>query len=350
MLRPHQIRQKGQIFRAWNSGTKRVLAQAATGSGKTVLAAAVALEILNHGDRLLYLVPSIEVLDQTRTKLERRNLRVSTYEQTKKQPLSRRCVLGTVQTFARRGDPIPGWLPTHIFVDEAHLMLDHLMRAVTRYPDAKVLCLTATPERYDGKSLAPIADVIFPGPPIIDMINAGWLCQMQLIRFSAPLRRKLSPAECFRMWKKHADGRMTIGFLRSKTMSKAVAAEFLRNGVPALHVDETAPKAVRSDALAALREGRIKALFNVGLFTQGLDIEPVSCVILERETQSVSRYLQMVGRGGRKSPLKQDCIVLDLASMGSGNHWAFGEPWIDREWSLTERNKPRKARSTKTNP
>ena len=350
MLRPHQIRQKGQIFGAWRAGTRRVLAQAATGSGKTVLAAAVALEILNHGDRLLYLVPSIEVLDQTRSKLEKRNLRVSTYEQTKKQPLSRRCVLGTVQTFARRGDPIPGWTPTHIFVDEAHLMLDHLMRAVTRYPRAYVLCLTATPERYDGKSLDTIADVIFPGPPIIDMINAGWLCAMQLIRFSAPLRRKISPAECFKMWQKHASGRMTIGFFRSKTMSAAVAAEFLKNGVPAMHVDESASKAVRADALAALRDGRIKALFNVGLFTQGLDIEPISCVLLERETMSVSRYLQMVGRGGRKSSAKQDCIVLDLASMGTGNHWAFGEPWIDREWSLTERNKPKKVRSPARRP
>lgn len=346
MLRPYQLELKQAIFAAWRAGYRRPLAQSPTGSGKTVLAASIALELLMAGYRVLYLVPSIEILNQTRIKLQGRQLRVSTYDQARKQIHGRRCVLGTTQTFARRGDPIPGWTPDYIFVDEAHLMLDHLTRAVTRYPNARVLSLTATPERFDGKPLTTIADIILPGPPIHALIERGMLCPLRQIKLLVPPKIPLTPEQVVDQWEYHAKGRKTMAFCRSKNVSKAVAAEFRQRGYSALHVDESAAKSVRSNALESLRDGSLTVLCNVGLFAQGVDIEEIDCVLLERETGSVSRYLQQIGRGMRRAPGKKFCIILDLAVKGTGNHWRFGEPWLDRQWSLTERNIARKTRAT----
>ena len=92
----------------------------------------------------------------------------------------------------------------------------------------------------------------------------------------------------------------------------------------------------RANAIKKFAKGKLKALVNVEVATEGFDLPDASCVVIARPTKSLSLYLQMVGRGLRPKSDGGNCLILDLA----GNAWEHGLPEKDRQWSLAVRGEP----------
>ena len=112
-----------------------------------------------------------------------------------------------------------------------------------------------------------------------------------------------------------ARDRRTIAFCVTVRHAENLARALRVVGVPAGIVHGTMPREERKAVLAAFREGKLQALSNVGVLTEGFDDPGVSCIAMARPTRSEGLYAQCVGRGTRLHPGKRDCLVLDFADV-----------------------------------
>lgn len=119
-------------------------------------------------------------------------------------------------------------------------------------------------------------------------------------------------------WVKHAEGRITASFSPTVESAYALADEFNARGVPAAVVVGETPKDERARIYAALAAGDIEVLSGVMVTTEGWDCPPVSCILQCRPTRLPGLYQQIVGRGLRTYPGKEDCLVLDC--VGASRH------------------------------
>lgn len=98
-----------------------------------------------------------------------------------------------------------------------------------------------------------------------------------------------------------------------------LTAAFRKNGVDAKFITGDIPKQIRSERLDAFRNGEYPVLLNCGVFTEGTDIPNIDCVLLARPTKSRNLLVQMIGRGMRLHPGKENCHVIDMvASLEAG--------------------------------
>ncbi len=264
--------------------------------------------------------------------------------------------VASVQTLVRRLSKIR-MRPDLVVVDEAHHATAGTWRKILdQYPEAKVVGLTATPSRTDGSGLDDIFGDMIQGPTMSELIGEGYLAPYQL--FAPPIgidtqgiktqggdfkKGQLAQAvdkptitgDAVKHYQKLAPGRRAIAFCASVDHSKHVAASFRNAGIPAAHFDGETDDATRERLTKQFGDGRIKVLCNVDLVGEGLDIPACDAVILLRPTQSLTLYLQQVGRSMRPSPGKDYALILDHA----GNALRHGLPDEDREWSLEGRKK-----------
>jgi superfamily II DNA or RNA helicase len=139
-------------------------------------------------------------------------------------------------------------------------------------------------------------------------------------------------------WKQHANGRSTICFASSVAHSQHIVDEFNANGIIAKHLDAKTPAHLRDKIIQDFKAGKFNVLSNMGIMIEGFDHPATSCVILARPTQSVTIYLQAVGRGMRPANGKDDVIILDHAGLTHSHGFVTDE----REWSLDGRKKKSK--------
>jgi hypothetical protein len=131
-------------------------------------------------------------------------------------------------------------------------------------------------------------------------------------------------------WRKHADGKRTIVFAVGVDHSRAIATEFLKEGINAEHLDGETPNQERKDAIERFRSGETLVLSNCGLFTEGFDVPAIEAVQICRPTCSLILHLQMLGRTLRPAEGKDFARIIDHTENWK-NH---GLPDEDREWSL----------------
>jgi superfamily II DNA/RNA helicase len=112
--------------------------------------------------------------------------------------------------------------------------------------------------------------------------------------------------------------------------SKAIADRYNQAGIAAAHLDGKTPDKVRAETIAAFRRGEIRVLANCNLFDEGFDLPSLGCVQIARPTQSLGKYLQMLGRGARPEKGKDCAIYIDHTQ----NYLIHGLPDADRAWSL----------------
>ncbi len=103
-----------------------------------------------------------------------------------------------------------------------------------------------------------------------------------------------------------------LGFCVSVEHAKFMADHFNRHGVAAVAVWGDSPWQEREQALRDLRDGRVRIVFSVDLFNEGVDVPDVDTVLMLRPTESPTLFLQQLGRGLRKTPRKAHCTVLDF--------------------------------------
>jgi len=353
MLRDYQRHDSTAIKRTLES-YQRVLYCAPTGSGKTTLVSHIFHGLYQRGLPAAFVVHRRELIRQVSDALHRSNVPhgivCSGYEP---QPL-RSIQVCMVQTLARHPLRTAPWLAV---VDECHHSVSPTyQRVLTGFP--RLLGLTATPARLDGRGLGDIYQYMIHGPTVADLTAQGYLSPYRIwappgidvkgIRvingdFARPelARAADRPAitgDAIAHYQRLCDGRRFIVYCSSILHSQHVAAQFDSQGVPCVHVDGTTPDAERAAAFRDFEAGRILGLINVDLFGEGIDVPGIEAVILLRPTMSTGLYLQQVGRGLRPAEGKSCTYILDHA----GNCERHGLPDDVREWTLNSNRRKRR--------
>lgn len=348
---PYQSRIIHQVERLYAGNHNRVTVQAPTGSGKTH----IALRLVERAGlrRVLYTVPTQEIHTQTHLGFERAGIKhVNLLAGTRPSLLGHKVVLATNGTLVRRIKEgyFDAWNAEYLILDEIHRLLDQHAATITQF-STRVLGLSATPVRLDGRPISDLTPHMVVGPSLKYLMMTGRLVpcyyfiergpelsHLRLLRGDYE-RRALEAAfnshdvakAIVKAWTKRAAGRRTIVFAAGVTASQALVSAFTQAGIRAVHIDAKTKDKDREKALEMLRAHEVDVICNVGLFVEGLDLVETECVLLAMGTMSLAKYLQCVGRGLRLSPHtgKKNLIVIDCG----GNIAMHGPPDGDRDWA-----------------
>ena len=348
ILRDYQEEVRDRLRDAFKSH-RSVIMQLPTGSGKTAVAAAVAEGLAAKGHSMLALVHRRELVDQFCETLERVGLhgRYGVIASKRAPTPWAKFQVASVQTLYRRNID---WWPKYLVIDECHhARAKTWEEVIQRFPKSKILGLTATPSRLDGKPLGEHFEKIVEGPSIQWLTAHGWLAPITLkyssrglstkgIRTTAGdfnrkevgdrLDRKAIAAPV-RAFLKYARDRRTIYFAVNTQDSEDVCTLLRQNGVRAAHVDGTAPDGIRHTIMGDFRRGDTQVLCNVDIVSEGTDVPQCDCAMLGNPTQSLTRYLQWCGRPMRTEH-GRDALILDLTE----NFYRHGRPDTPRKWFL----------------
>lgn len=362
-LRDYQQQIVSDCRAGYREGERAICVQLATGGGKTVLGSFMVQGSSAKGNVCWWLVHRRELISQaSRTFYDMgipHGIIAGGYASD---PLAR-VQVGSVQTIARRLDHLPP--PDFIVFDETHhIGAAQWSEIFARFPAAKVLGLTATPWRLDGRGLGQWYSRMVQGPTVAELIDRGSLSSYRLFAPSVPemrgvkteagdyQRRALAEimdkpsitGDAVQHYQQLCPGKRAVAFAVSIEHSRHIAAEFNAAGVRAEHVDGTMEIGARDAAVARFVSGQTLILSNAELFGEGFDVPAIEAAILLRPTKSLSLYLQQVGRALRPAPGKAQAIILDHA----GNSLTHGLPDDEREWTLDDREKQRRASESST--
>lgn len=333
-LRPYQEAARQAIHTQWNSGVQRTLLVLPTGTGKTIVFAAVVEDAVRAGRRVLILAHRGELLDQAADKIRRSTGLASAVEKAESSCLGSwyRVVVGSVQSLQRpqRLEPFPHDYFGTIVIDEAHhAITDGYRRVLDWFPEADVLGVTATPDRGDMRNLGEVFGSLAYEYKLTEAIRDGFLCR--IMAQTLPLKLDISTVgmsggdyavgelggaldpyldQIAAEMEKHCRDRKTVVFLPLIKTSQKFRDMLNAHGFNAAEVN--GQSADRAEVLADFEAGKYNVLCNSMLLTEGWDCPSVDCVVVLRPTKVRSLYSQMVGRGTRLSPGKKDLLLLDF--------------------------------------
>ena len=336
-LRPYQKEAVNAIEDEWGKGVKRTLLVLPTGTGKTICFAKVTEDRVRMGDRVLILAHRGELLDQARDKIAKSTGLGCSVEKAEESCLDSfyRITVGSVQTLMRQSrlDRFkPDYFNT-IIIDEAHHALSPSYRNVIDYFDgAKVLGVTATPDRGDMKNLGEVFDSLAYEYRITQAIKQGYLCKIKAL--TIPLKLDISKVgisagdykvgeigtaldpyldQIADQMAEHCMNRKTVVFLPLIATSQKFRDILEKRGFRAAEVNGDSED--RAEILADFEAGKYNVLCNSMLLTEGWDCPSVDCIVVLRPTKVRGLYCQMVGRGTRLYPGKDHLLLLDFLWM-----------------------------------
>ena len=348
-LREYQETLVKKVHDSFRNGVKSACIVLPCGGGKSVIMAEIARLTTAKNNRVLFLVHRIELCEQIERTFKAWGVDMSFVS------------VMMVQTACRRLKQIP--CPNLIITDETQHSKSNSYQAIySFFPKAYRLGLTATPCRLDGSGLGDIYEILIEG------VSAKWLIENSYLSpytYYAPTVSDLSGIKIqhgdfevksaekvlfnrtvfgnvISHYRRLADGQQAICYCVSVRHSEAMAEEFRNNGILAVHIDSTTPKAERQHITDDFRNGKIKILCNVDIISEGYDVPDCSCVILLRPTKSLTLFIQQAMRSMRYKPGKS-AIIIDHV----GNYSRFGMPDAERKWSL--QSKPKKTRKKAEN-
>lgn len=336
-LRPYQQQARDRIHAEWDAGHTRTLLVLPTGTGKTIVFASVAADQVRAGDRVLILAHRGELLEQAADKLQRSTGLVSAVEKAESTCLDSwfRVVVGSVQTLQRtaRLERFPQDYFGTIIIDEAHhAITDGYRRILDYFSGAKVLGVTATPDRGDIRNLGEVFDSLAFEYKLTDAIKEGYLCK--IMAQTIPLQLDITSVtmsggdyavgdlgtaldpyleQIAAEMAVRCKDRKTVVFLPLIRTSQKFRDLLNAHGFRAAEVNGQSDD--RRQVLADFDAGKYNVLCNSMLLTEGWDCPSVDCVVVLRPTKVRSLYSQMVGRGTRLSPGKTDLLLLDFLWM-----------------------------------
>lgn len=272
---------------------------------------------------------------------------------------------GMVQTLTRRVNKLP--VPDVILVDEAHHALaKSYQNILNKFPKAIVLLFTATPHRTGRQQLDQIADDIIVGQSIHELTEKGFLAPFKYFQppgdfdekslkrgstgdYTAESMQEAMSTKIFghivKQYKRIASGKQAVVYTYSVDSAIKIATEFNSAGISAIEVDGTTSKGKRDIAVRKFRDQEIKILVNVNLFTEGVDLPNVDCVIMARPTASLALYLQFSMRCLNPREGKT-AIIIDHAN----NFKKFGYPDDDRDWKKAIKSGKQKSKTLLKDP
>lgn len=333
-LRPYQAEAKEAIFEKWENGVKRTLLVLPTGCGKTIVFAKVAEECVRAGNRVLILAHRGELLEQAADKIKKTTGLCCAMEKAENTCLGSwyRITVGSVQSLQREKrltQFAEDYFGT-IIIDEAHHCIsDGYQKVLQHFPQAKVLGVTATPDRGDMRNLGQYFESLAYEYTLPKAIKEGYLSPIKAL--TLPLKLDLSGVSMqsgdFKAsdiatsldpylyqiadeMDKYCKDRKTVVFLPLVKTSQKFCDMLNEKGFQAAEVNGESRD--RTEILKAFERGDYNVLCNSMLLTEGWDCPSVDCVVVLRPTKVRSLYSQMVGRGTRLHPGKDHLLLLDF--------------------------------------
>lgn len=335
-LRPYQQEAKDAIFHSWDEGIQKTLLVLPTGCGKTIVFAKVAEECVRQGDRVLILAHRGELLEQAADKIGRSTGLGCATEKAEATCLGSwfRITVGSVQSLMResRLNKFDEDYFNTIIIDEAHHCIsDSYQRVLNHFHDAKVLGVTATPDRGDMKNLGSVFENLSYEYTLPKAIKEGYLSPIKAVTIplqvdltgvgvqsgdfkAGDLGTALDPylEQIAEEMKKYCVDKKTVVFLPLVKTSQKFRDLLNAKGFRAAEVNGESKD--RAEILEDFDKDKYNVLCNSMLLTEGWDCPSVDCIVVLRPTKVRSLYCQMVGRGTRLSPEtgKDHLLLLDF--------------------------------------
>src|SRR5208337_2160957 len=335
LLRDYQRTAEQAIYSSWQKGSKNILVQLHTGSGKTVLFTKI---LADHEGMSIAIAHRNELVSQISLTLAQRGVKhkiiaqAATVRAIVALHLSEtgkcyfdphaRCAVAGVDTLIKRQET---WFKKVSLVvqDESHHVLrdNKWGKAAALFPNAKGIYLTATPVRADGRGLGRLADGIkddlIVGPSMRQLIENGYLCDYIIFNhesdvdlsevpisaggdFSPPklrtaVHKSHITGDVVTHYLRHAEGKLGITFAVDIEAATGIAAEFRGLGVPAEVISSKTPDILRHQIMKRFRRREILQLVNVDLLGEGVDVPAIEVITMARPTQSYGLYAQQFG-------------------------------------------------------
>lgn len=289
-LRSYQKQALDNVSEHFRNKTKRVLLCAPCGSGKSFMGANAAMRAARNGKRVLWVAHRSELIDQAAAELRATTgLEVGIFQGQRKQNPRAPIQVASIQTLIRR-EHIP---PAEFLIgDEAHRMLASQWHALLEtYSNAHFLYLTATPSRGDGKPMGDLADVIVPTVQPSELIDEGVLTPCEIIAPSEEISKGLAedPTEAYLRW---GNRRKAIFFCQTKEHARRTCERLSESGIPNGLVTDETPWAARKMIYSKVADGTIRALVNVMVATEGLDIPSLEVCVIARSMGNAAMFIQ----------------------------------------------------------
>ena len=330
-LRNYQKEAVNKILDHWKDNKTCLIVQA-TGTGKTIVFSAVAKNIVENNGKVLILAHRDELVQQARDKILLAQDLNTGLEKASYHANGESIVVGSVQTLrnkSRLQQYDPNYF-SHIIVDEAHHVIAQQYQSVLHYfKNAKLLGVTATPYRGDKEDLSDVFDSITYEYSLIEAIDQGFLSSIvfKLIPIEIDLRAVHQSMGDFQIneldsaldpyLEKIADvmvkecrDRKTVVFLPLINTSIKFTNMLTDRGINAVEINGKTKN--RKQILDDFDKGKIQVLCNSMLLTEGWDCPSLDCIVNLRPTRSETLYTQIIGRGTRKAPGKENLLVLDF--------------------------------------
>lgn len=376
-LRDYQLALKSEIYQAWQSGARNVLAVMPTGAGKTATFSNILSE---HRAASVAIAHRSELVSQMSLALARNGvvhrvigppalgrgcaaLHIAELSRNYVSP-NARCAVASVDTLIRRDGKEPWFTEVTLWITDeaAHLTAKNKWgQAVNMFPNARGLGVTATPCRADGQGLGRhhdgVIDVMVQGPTMRDLITEGWLTEYRIfappsdidlsqVKISAsgdfspqPLAKAVHKShivgDVVQHYLRIAAGKLGATFCVDVESACEIATAYKMAGVPTEVISAKTPDMLRSRILQRFRNREILQLCSVDIFSEGFDLPAIEVITMARPTQSYGLYVQQFGRGIRPLEGKTHAIVIDHV----GNTLRHGLPDAPREWTLDRRER-----------
>lgn len=347
-LRDYQTKATRSIEAEWKAGHRAVLLVMPPNAGKTVVFLHVVRKALKRGDRVCVVAPNVVLTQQTIDKFAHMDHGIIWAGHTTGE--GKQLQIASAPTLANRLDEYEFDL---IVVDEAHHCAANTWKKILdRYNTARVLGVTATPKRLDGKGLDACGFTGLVRGPWIDSLTPQYMTPYRMWAPNVPelldapegsdykasdlakhgIEMGVLIGDAVKHYTKHCAGKRALAFCMSIEDSKATVKRFTRAGYKAAHMDGNTPHEERRALLDALNARRLDLLSSVNVLGEGLDIPGVDVVIQLRPTRSYQMWLQQLGRGFRLDAENPDKLldVIDCA----GNYFRFWSPSVDRGYGL----------------
>ena len=333
-LRPYQKEAKTAVLSQWEQGNSKTLLVLPTGCGKTIVFAKIAEDRVRNGERVLILAHRGELLEQAADKILNACGLGCAVEKAEESCIGSwyRITVGSVQSLMREkrlAQFSKDYFNT-IIIDEAHHSIsDSYQKILGYFDEAKVLGVTATPDRGDMKNLGQVFDSLAYEYTLPRAIKEGYLSPIKAL--TIPLKLDLTGVgtqagdykasdidtaldpylyQIADEMLKYCKERKTVVFLPLIKTSQKFCKILNEKGFRSAEVNGNSID--RGTVLADFDSGKYNVLCNSMLLTEGWDCPSVDCVIVLRPTKVRGLYCQMVGRGTRLCEGKKDLLLLDF--------------------------------------
>lgn len=357
VLRPYQINDIANLRNAMMAGYKRILYQLATGGGKGTVAAYMVAGADSKDKHCLMVADRRKLVTQLADNLRKINVKFGVIMSGETRQTKNNVILASRDTIKQWVDHPELELPEadFILVEEAHLSMGSVFQLIlSKYPNAFVIGITATPIDTQGRSLGNFWQALVCGEKTSELVKQEHLIKPEVYH-PKELAEKRAKGEKVKglsgdpvaAWLQYANNLPTIAFCKSIDESIELMERFIDAGIKAEHIDASASDDERDAKYGRLQRGETKVLCSIKLLITGIDIPEVSCGIIWTKMGSLVEYLQSAGRLMRpvidkdgKHRLKEDgtrvkdrAVIIDH----SGAAFAHGVlPGDDIEWSLDE--------------